>query len=129
MAAMAESPYDIPMFGLAERIDEIILPYSDESLLLDRHSNALHAVQRLRDEAHRFAITHHRALRGKNSVGSRLEDIPGVGPNRRKAILKHFKTIEALKNATVDEINAVPGLPRSAAEAVYAKLHEEKAND
>lgn len=129
MEAMAGSPYDIPMFGLAERIDEIVLPYSDETLLLDRHSNALHAVQRLRDEAHRFAITHHRSLRNKNAVGSRLEDIPGVGPSRRKAILKHFKTIEALKNADIDEICEVPGLPKSAAEAVYAKLHADKKEE
>ena len=129
MAAMADSPFDIPMFGLAERIDEIVLPYSDETLLLDRHSNALHAVQRLRDEAHRFAITHHRALRGKNTVGSKLEDIPGVGPTRRKALLKHFKTIEALKNASVEEICEVPGMPKNTAEAVYARFHEEKAEE
>ena len=127
LEAMADSPYDLPMFGLAKRIEEIVLPYADESLLLDRHSNALHAIQRLRDEAHRFAITHHRALRGKQSVGSRLENIPGIGPSRRKAILKHFKTIEALKNAEVDEIAEVPGLPQAAAEAVYARLHEQPA--
>lgn len=123
MAAMAESPYDIPMFGLAERIDEIVLPYADDSLLLDRHSGALHAVQRLRDEAHRFAITHHRNLRGKNTVGSKLENIPGIGPTRRKALLKHFKTIEALKAADIEELCKVPALPRSAAQAVYAALH------
>lgn len=129
MEAMAESPYDIPMFGLAKRIEEIVLPYSDESLLLDRHSNALHAIQRLRDEAHRFAITHHRALRGKQSVGSKLENIPGIGAARRKAILKHFKTIEALKAAAVEEIAQVPGLPVNAAEAVYARLHEGNAEN
>ena len=124
LEAMGDSPFDIPMFGLAKRIEEIVLPYADESLLLDRHSNALHAVQRLRDEAHRFAITHHRALRGKQSVGSKLEDIAGIGATRRKAILRHFKTIEALKGASVEEIAQVPGLPLNAAEAVYNKLHE-----
>lgn len=123
MEAMAASPYDIPMFALAERIDEIILPYSDDSLLLDRHSNALHAVQRLRDEAHRFAITHHRALRSKHTVGSRLEEIPGVGPARRRALLKAFKSVEALKAATVEELEQVPNLPKNAAHAVYSALH------
>ena len=129
MEAMAGSPYDIPMFGLAERIDEIVLPYSDDSLLLDRHSHALHAIQRLRDEAHRFAITHHRSLRGKNTVGSKLENIPGIGPTRRKALLKHFKSIEALKNASVEEICAIPNFPKPAAEAVYAALHPAEEGD
>ena len=129
MEAMANSPYDIPMFGLAERIDEIVLPYADESLLLDRRSNALHAIQRLRDEAHRFAITHHRSLRSKNTVGSKLENIPGIGPTRRKALLKHFKTIEALKNASVDEICEIPGFPKPAAEAVYTALHPQTTEE
>ncbi len=128
LEAMASTPYDIPMFGLAERIDEIVLPYAEDSLLLDRHSNALHAVQRLRDEAHRFAITHHRNLRSKNTVGSKLENIPGIGPTRRKALLKHFKSIEALKSASVDEISAIPGFPKNAAEAVFAALHPADAN-
>ena len=123
LEAMGNSPYDIPMFGLAKRIEEIVLPYSDDSLLLDRHSNALHAIQRLRDEAHRFAITHHRALRGKQAVGSRLEAIPGVGPARRKALMKHFKTMEELKNASLEELEQVPSLPKNAAEAVFRALH------
>ena len=123
MEAMNDTPYDVPMFGLAERIDEIVLPYADESLLLDRKSNALHAVQRLRDEAHRFAITHHRSLRNKNTVGSRLENIPGIGPTRRKMLLKHFKSIEALKAASVEDICTIPGFPRPAAEAVFNALH------
>lgn len=95
---------DIPMFGLAKRLDEIVLPVSEESILLDRHSEALHLIERLRDEAHRFAITHHRALRQKKGVGSKLEEIPGIGPRRRRAILTHFKTMEALRSATEDEI-------------------------
>ncbi len=114
----------IPMFGLAERIEEIWQPHSDTSIILDRHSNALHLIQRLRDEAHRFAITHHRALRTKASVSSRLDTVPGVGPTRRKNILKHFKTVEALKAATPDEIAAVPSLPRPVAEAIWTMLHE-----
>ena len=123
MDAMHALGLDIPMFGLAERIDEIVLPWCDESILLDRHSDALHLIQRLRDEAHRFAITHHRKLRGKASVSSRLDGVAGVGEKRKKAILKHFQTVEALKNATVDEIAQVDGVPRGVAENVYAMLH------
>ena len=121
---------NIPMFGLAKRIEEIILPDSDLSIVLDRHSNALHLIQRLRDEAHRFAITHHRSLRGKTSVSSRLDGVAGVGPARRKSILRHFKTVEALRAATVEEIAQVPGLPESVAQNVYAMLHQpERTSD
>ena len=123
-AAMKAQGLDIPMIGLAKRIEEIVLPDEEESLLLDRHSNALHLIQRVRDESHRFAIIHHRTLRGKASISSRLDGIPGVGPTRKKAILKHFKTVEALKRASVEEIKQVPGLPGSVAEAVYRFLNE-----
>ena len=115
----------IPMFGLAKRIEEIVLPYSDMSIVLDRHSNALHLIQRLRDEAHRFAITHHRGLRGRASVASQLDGVPGVGPARRKAVLKHFRTVEALRAASLEEIEQVPGLPQGVAAAIYRMLHEE----
>lgn len=123
MDAMQSVGLNIPMFGLAERIDEIVLPYSDESILLDRHSNALHLIQRLRDEAHRFAITHHRKLRSKASVASRLDGVAGVGEKRRKALLKHFQTVEALKNASVEALAAVQGMTKPVAENVYAMLH------
>ena len=123
MDAMHQLGLEIPMFGLAERIEEIVLPYSDESILLDRHSNALHLIQRLRDEAHRFAVTHHRKLRGKASVSSRLDGVADVGEKRKKSLLKHFATVEALKNASVEEIAAAPGMSRPAAENVYAMLH------
>ena len=80
-------------------------------MLLDRHSNALHLIQRVRDEAHRFAIIHHRTLRGRASIASRLDGVPGVGEKRRKAILKHFKTVEALKAASAEDIAKAPGVP------------------
>ena len=123
--AMHALGLDIPMFGLAKRIEEIWLPYSDMSIVLDRHSNALHLIQRLRDEAHRFAITHHRALRGSASVASRLDGVAGVGPARRKSVLKYFKTVEALKAASADEIAKVPGVPESVACNIWQMLHEE----
>ena len=103
-----------------------MLPGEEDSLLLDRHSPALHLIQRLRDEAHRFAITHHRALRGRQSVASRLDAIPGVGEKRRRAILNHFKTVESLKAASIADIAQVPGLPETVAEAVFRHLHDEQ---
>jgi len=125
--AMHAVGLDIPMFGLAERIEEICLPYSDTTIILDRHSNALHLIQRLRDEAHRFAITHHRGLRAKASVASRLDTVAGVGPTRKKAILKQFKTVEVLREASLEEIAATPGLPGNVAKAVYDMLHQTDA--
>ncbi|MBE5773623.1 MAG: excinuclease ABC subunit UvrC [Clostridiales bacterium] len=124
--AMYAQGLNIPMFGLAERIDEIYLPYQEETIYLDRHSNALHLIQRLRDEAHRFAITHHRKLRANASVSSRLDGIPGVGAVRKKAILKHFRTVEALKNASAEEIAQVPGLPEKVATDVFRYLHSDE---
>ena len=81
----------------------------------------------MRDESHRFAIIHHRTLRARASISSKLDGIPGVGEKRKKAILKHFKTVEALKGASIDEIKQVPGLPEAVAEAVYRFLREEGA--
>ena len=127
--AMRELGLDIPLFGLAKRIEEIVLPDEEESILLDRHSNALHLIQRLRDEAHRFAIIHHRALRGRASIASQLDGVPGVGEKRRRAILKHFRTVEALKAASAGDIAGVPGVPEKVAASVYRFLHEADAHD
>ena len=123
MDAAARAGVSVPMFGLAKRIEEIYLPGRDETILLDRHSNALHLIQRLRDEAHRFAITHHRALRAKSSISSQLDTIAGVGEKRKRALLRRFKTVEALKNATVEELLTAEGMSRPAAEAVYGFFH------
>ncbi len=116
--AMREAGADVPMFGLAKRLEEIFLPDRELPILLDKRSPALHLIQRIRDEAHRFAITHHRNLRGKESVHSQIEDIPGIGPARRKALLKHFHSLQAVKNATLEELLLVPGMTKPAAEAV-----------
>ena len=117
---------NIPMFGLAKRIEEIILPDEDESILLDRHSEALHLIQRLRDEAHRFAISHHRSLRGAAALKSRLDDIPGVGPKRKKAILQQFETMEALEKASVEDICQAEGISTQIAQAIYDSLHKNR---
>jgi len=125
--AMLREGADVPMFGLAKRLEEIFLPGREESILIDHHSPALHLIQRIRDEAHRFAITYHRGLRGKASVHSALEDIPGVGPARRRALLQYFKSVKAIKEAEMDELQKVPGMNAPAAKAVYAWAHPNDA--
>lgn len=110
-------------FSLAERFEEVYLPDQKEPVLLDRHSEALHLLQRLRDEAHRFGITHHRKLRGKQSVKSRLEEVPGIGPSRRRALLLHFRTIEAIRRASVEELMEVKGMTAPTAQALYDAYH------
>jgi excinuclease ABC subunit C len=123
LEAMRGEGVNIPAFGLAKRLEEIVLPDADESILLDRHSEALHLIQRLRDEAHRFGVSHHRKLRAKQSVASILDGVPGVGPTRKKALLTHFKSIEALRSAPIEELYAVKGMNKPAARAVYDALH------
>ena len=121
--AMLAAGADVPMFALAERLEEIFLPEREDSILLDHRSPALQLIQRIRDEAHRFAITHHRGLRGKQSIHSALEDIPGVGPARRRALLQYFKTVKAIKEADLAALKAVPGMNQPAAHAVYTFFH------
>lgn len=124
-AAKATGVTPFPFFfSLAKRFEEVYLPHREQPVLLDRHSEALHLLQRLRDEAHRFGITHHRHLRGKQSVRSRLEDIPGIGPARRRALLLHFRTIEAIKRASVEELCAVKSMTAAAAQAIYDSVRK-----
>ncbi len=113
----------IPVVGLAKREEEIFRPGEATPVWLKRGSQSLHLVQRVRDETHRFGVTYHRNLRSKEQVRSRLDDVPGIGPTRRKALLTHFKgDIEAIRSASLDELLAVPGINRRAAEAVKAFL-------
>ncbi len=123
MKAMEDTGVHFPLFSLAERNEEVFLPGESEPIILPRASAALHLIQRVRDEAHRFAITFHRELRGKHSVRSRLLDLPGLGEKRLRALYKRFQTLQAMKEATLDELAAVPGMNRPAAEAVYAMFH------
>lgn len=127
LRAMREAGANVPMFGLAKRLEEIYLPDRELPILLDKRSPALHLIQRIRDEAHRFAITHHRNLRGKESVHSQIEDIPGIGPTRRKALLKQFHSLQAVRQASMEELLAVKGMTRPAAEAVLKWAAEKKA--
>jgi excinuclease ABC subunit C len=107
---------DIPVCGLAKRLEEVWLPGQEDPVILPRTSEGLYLLQRLRDEAHRFAITHHRSRRSKSMVESVLDDVPGLGEVRRKTLLKHFGSLKKLRQATVEEIAEVPGIgPRTAA--------------
>lgn len=113
----------IPLVSLAKREEEIFRPGESDSIWLKRGSQALFLVQRIRDEAHRFAITYHRNLRGKAQTKSLLDEVKGIGPARRKALLIYFGgDIEKIRTATIDELLAVPGMNRKSAEAVKTYL-------
>ena len=112
----------IPVCGLAKQQEEIFLPGHPDSIRLPRRSQGLFLMQRIRDEAHRFAITAHRSLRTRTGIASQLDAIPGVGPARRRALLKHFGSIDAIRAADVDAIAAVPGIPRDVAAAIKENL-------
>ena len=102
--------HDLPLAGLAKEREELFLPGRSDPIVLPVTSQALYLVQRLRDEAHRFAITYHRQLRAKAQTKSALDDLPGVGPARKRALLRVFGSTRALKGATVEEIASVPGI-------------------
>lgn len=111
--------HDLAVCGLAKREEEIFIPGRSESIMLDRDSASLHLIQRIRDEAHRFAITFHRKLRGKRNLVSVLDHVEGIGPKRRQELWKHFKTLDAMKAASVEELAQVESMNQAAAETLY----------
>lgn len=112
----------VPAVGLAKQEEEIFVPDQAEPVRLPRTSEGLYLMQRIRDEAHRFAITYHRKLRTGQTIVSQLDDVPGIGPKRRSALLKHLGSIEAIRAATVEELAQVPGMTRKAAEQLKENL-------
>jgi excinuclease ABC subunit C len=116
---------DVALCGLAKRLEEVWLPGEDFPVILPRTSEALYLLQRVRDEAHRFAITFHRQRRSKRMTASALDNIAGLGETRRKALLRHFGSLKRLGQATPEEIAEVPGIGRRTAEAVLAALNPE----
>lgn len=110
---------DLPVVGLAKREEEIFKPHQSESIMLDREGAALHLIQRIRDEAHRFAITYHRKLRGKRNLVSVLDHVEGIGAKRRQELWKAFKTLDAMRAASVEELAAVEGMNHAAAQTLY----------
>jgi excinuclease ABC subunit C len=113
---------EIPTVGLAKQHEEIYVQDVSEPVVLARHSQALYLVQRLRDEAHRFAITYHRGVRARTGMQSALDTIPGVGPKRKKALLRKFGSVRGIREASVDEIAATVGFTKGLAEKVKAGL-------
>lgn len=114
---------DIPLRSLAKRDEEVFEPGRPEPVLLRRNSPEMHLLQRVRDEAHRFANTYHRKVRGRAMTQSVLDDLPGIGSARKKQILDHFGTPDAFLNASLRELEAVPGLPGRVAREVHARVH------
>ena len=106
---------DIPLASLAKENEELFVPHTPEPIVLPRNSQALYLVQRIRDEAHRFAITYHRNLRSKSSLKSPLDNVTGIGPKRKRMLLRRFGTLKGIKEATVDDLASVPGMTRSLA--------------
>jgi len=114
---------EIPIAALAKTFEEVFVPGRSDPVVIPRGSEALFLLQRVRDEAHRFAITYHRQLRGKSMTKSALEGVPGLGPGRRTRLLRHYGTLKALRAASLDDLDALPWLPEAVADAVYEHLH------
>jgi excinuclease ABC subunit C len=112
----------VEVCALAKRLEEIHLPERPDPVQLPRSSEALFLMQRVRDEAHRFAVSYHRTLRGQRMTESALDDIPGVGPARRRALLDHFGSLKRLRAASIDELTEVPGISETLARGIYDHL-------
>ncbi len=113
----------VAVISLAKRIGEVFMPGRRTPLVLDHSTPELQLLQRVRDEAHRFAVTHHRIRRDRAMTGSLLDDLPGIGPARKRALLTHFGSPEAVAGASSEELQAVPGLPAKVARELYTSLH------
>jgi excinuclease ABC subunit C len=120
---------DVAVCGLAKRMEEVWLPGESDPVILPRTSEALYLLQRVRDEAHRFAITYHRQKRSTSMLVSLLDDVPGLGETRRKALMKQFGSLKRLRAATVEELMVVPGIGRRTAEAVLAAVAQPEAGE
>jgi excinuclease ABC subunit C len=116
---------DVPLAGLAKRFEELYVPHRSAPIILPRTSQALYLVQRLRDEAHRFAITYHRTVRGKRALASVFDDVAGIGPTRKKALLKRFGSVRRIREASVEEVAQTPGVNRELAERLKSVLARE----
>jgi len=112
----------IPLVGLAKRFEELYVVDMSEPIVLSRTSQALYLVQRIRDEAHRFAVTYHRRVRDKAGMESVLDSIPGIGPKRKRALLRKFGSLQGIREAPLDEIAATPGFTRALARKVLESI-------
>ena len=126
-ALEAMQAYDLPrvaVIALAKRIEEIFVPGRPDAIVLSRHNPGLQLLQRLRDEAHRFALGFHRQRRESRGFASLFDELEGVGPARRRALLQHFGSVERMAAATQEELEGVPGVPAKTARRIYAQLHK-----
>ena len=116
---------EVPLAGLAKRFEELFIPNQSAPIVLPRTSQGLYLVQRIRDEAHRFAITYHRDIRGKRALHSELDDVPGIGSTRKKALLKRFGSVRRIREASVEEVAATPGINHDLAQRLKSHLARE----
>jgi excinuclease ABC subunit C len=116
---------DVPLAGLAKRFEELYVPGRSAPIILPAKSQGLYLVQRIRDEAHRFAITYHRTVRGKKALASVFDEVPGIGPARKKALLKRFGSVRRIREASLDEVAETPGVGKAAAERLKQHLARE----
>jgi excinuclease ABC subunit C len=126
-ALAAMQAFDLPrvaVISLAKRAEEVFVPGRPDSIVLPRDSAGLQLLQRIRDEAHRFALGFHRQRRDAKARDSLFDELQGVGPARRRALLRHFGSTERLLEATQEELEGVPGVPPKTARAIYAQLHK-----
>jgi len=114
---------EIPIFGIAKKLEEIFIPSQPEPVLLPRNSVSLTLLQRIRDEAHRFAITYHRNIRGKGELDSVLDHIPGLGNKKKQALWSYFSTIKNMRSASIDELCKVEGIGQTLAKNIWDFLH------
>ena len=124
---VAMQGFDLPrvaVISLAKRAEEVFVPDQPEPIVLDRHAPGLQLLQRIRDEAHRFALGFHRQRRESKAKESIFDTLPGVGPARRRALLKHFGSAEQFVAASQEELEGVPGIPAKTARQIYAQLHK-----
>ena len=113
---------DIPLSSVAKQNEEIFVPYEKDPIILPKNSQGLFLVQRARDEAHRFAITFHRERRSKKSVKSTLDLVPGIGPKRKRMLIRRFGSVAGIREASLEDVAAVPGMTVTAARAVKDHL-------
>ena len=130
LEVLDELHINIPVCGMVKDDNHRTrgLYYNNVEIPIDRHSEGFRLITRIQDEAHRFAIEYHRSLRGKEQVKSILDDIEGIGPARRKALMRYFKDIDAIRNASAEDLEQVPQMNRKAAEAVYLFFHKPAVN-
>ena len=122
VTVLEELDLDIPVVGLAKKLEEVYFPNEGRPLLIPRGEPALYLLQRVRDEAHRFAVSYHRTLRGKRMVDSILDGVPGVGSTRKKALLRRFGSLKRMREADIDQLAEV--VPAGVAMSLYEALHE-----